>query len=301
MEKTLLPTQSADYREQIITEICYALGLPRNGAARGLVKPLFWLPASRFGRIAAKADDETQRTGIAGGSRAILPDFSMTTNVYGVENIPCTGPMLLVSNHPGAYDSIAIMSCVRRTDLKIILSDVPFLRAFKTASQYFIYVGEDTGGRMAAIRAGIAHLKCGGALMIFAHGEVEPDPELAPGSHESICDWSRSVEIMLRKVPETQLQVTIASGILMHKFYDSPLTKIHKAPPKRQKMAEMLQICQQMVLPRSVQATAHISFAKPVRASDIPQGNIMPTVIQLGQQLLAEHVQRLVAVNRTLV
>ena len=297
MEKPFLPTQTADYREKIITEICYALGLSRNGAARRLVKPLFWLPATRFGRIAAKADNETQRTGIAGGSRAILPDFSMNTVVNGAENIPNTGPMLLVSNHPGAYDSIAIMSCVKRKDLKIILSDVPFLRAFKTASQYFLYVGEDPTGRMAAIRAGIAHLKSGGALMIFAHGEVEPDPELAPGSHESICDWSRSVEIMLRKVPETQLQVTIASGILMHKFYDSPLTKIHKATPKRQKMAEMLQICQQMVLPRSVQATAHISFAKPVLAGDIPQDSIMPTVVKLGQQLLAEHVQRVAKIK----
>jgi hypothetical protein len=46
-----------------------------------------------------------------------------------------------------------------------------------------------------------------------------------------------------------------------------------------------------------VQATAHISFAKPVRAKDIPQDKIMPSVIQLGQQLLEEHMQRL-AKNR---
>jgi hypothetical protein len=294
MDKTALQRQSAVYREKIITEICYALGLPRSGAARDLlVRPLFWLPASRFGRLAAKADDEVQRTGITGGARAILPDFSMNAIVHGAENIPDKGPMLLVSNHPGAYDSVVIMSCVPRKDLKIILSDVPFTRAFATASQYFIYVGDDPAGRTAAIRTGIAQLKSGGAVMIFAHGEVEPDPELAQGSHEAICDWSRSVEIMLRKVPETMLQVTIASGVLMPKFFNSPLTKIHKAAPKRQKMAEFLQISQQMVLPRSVDATAHISFARPVRASDIPSGQIMPTVIRIGQQLLAEHVQRL--------
>jgi 1-acyl-sn-glycerol-3-phosphate acyltransferase len=297
MHKTLLQTQSAVYREKIITEICYALGFSRTGLARGLVKPLFWLPASRFGKIAAKADDEVQRTGIAGASRLILPDFSMNAIVHGAENIPSQGSMLLVSNHPGAYDSVVIMSCVPRKDLKIILTDVPFTRAFNTSSRYFIYVGEDSTDRMAAIRAGIAHLKSGGALMIFPHGEVEPDPELAPGAHAAIQDWSRSVEIMLRKAPETMLQVTIASGVLMTKFYNSPLTKIHKDPPKRQKMAEFLQISQQMVLPRSVQATAHISFAKPVRAKDIPQDSIMPTVIQLGQQLLEEHMQRL-AKNR---
>jgi hypothetical protein len=293
MAKTALEIQSTVYREKIIGEICYALGFSRTSPARSLVRPIFWLPAIRFGRIAAKADDEVQRTGLPGAGRLILPDFSTTAIVHGAENIPSQGPMLLVSNHPGGYDSVAIMSCVPRKDMKIILSDVPFLRTFTTARPYFIYVGQDSTEGMTAIRAGITHLKSGGGLMIFAHGEVEPDPELAPGSHDSIQDWSRSLEIMLRKVPETMLQVTITSGILMSKFYNSPLTKIHKNPPKRQKMAEMLQICQQMVLPRSVQATAHISFAKPVRGCDIPQDQIMPTVVGIGQQLLAEHVQRL--------
>jgi len=65
-----------------------------------------------------------------------------------------------------------------------------------------------------ALRSAIDHLHSGGSLLIFAHGDVEPDPELRfTGAHESILEWSRSVEAMLRKVPQAWLQVTIASGV----------------------------------------------------------------------------------------
>ncbi len=293
MDKRTLQEQAAVYREKIITEISFALGFSRTGLARQIIRPLFWIPASRFGKIAAKADDEVPRTGITGGARLILPDFSMNATVHGAENIPASGPMLLVSNHPGGYDSVVIMSCIPRADLKIFVSDVPFTHAFPIASHYFFFVGENPIERMAALRDGIEHLKSGGAVMIFAHGEVEPDPELSPGAHESIRDWSRSVEIMLRKVPEAWLLVTVASGVLMKNFFNSPIAKTQKESFQRQKLAEFMQISQQLVLPRTVQTDVHISFAKAMRASDIPQGQIMPTLIATGQQLLEEHMQRM--------
>ena len=111
------------------------------------------------------------------------------------------GPLLVVSNHPGAFDSVAILSCIPREDVKVLLSDVPFTRAFTSARRYFIYVPPDASGRMTTLRASIDHLKSGGALLIFAHGDVEPDPEVSPGADESIQDWSRSIEIMLGEVP----------------------------------------------------------------------------------------------------
>jgi hypothetical protein len=279
------------YRERITDEICNALGFARSGLARRLLGLLFRVPAQRFGQIAAKADDEVTRSGISGGARVILPDFSLESVVRGAENIPTQGPLLVVSNHPGGYDSVVIMASIPRKDLKIVISDVPFTRTFATARQYFIYVPADTTERTAALRASIEHLKSGGALLIFAHGDVEPDPELSSGAREAIQDWSRSVEVMLRKVPQTWLQVTIASGVLMSKFVNSPLVKIRKTAPKRQKLAEFLQISTQMVAPRLVHSRVRISFAAPVQASSLPQDLIMPTVIRIAQNLLDEHMQ----------
>ena len=293
MNPTPEPEQAAVYREKIIDEICYALGVPRNGVMRRLLGPLFRHAANGFGRIAARVDNEVRFSGLSGGARRILPDFSLNPAVRGAENIPMDGPLLVASNHPGALDSLGILSCIPRKDLKVVLSDVPFTRAFSIARRYFIYVPQSVSGRITALRASIDHLKGGGALLIFAHGDVEPDPELSPGAGEAIQDWSRSIEIMLREVPDAWLQVAITSGVLMSKFVHSPIVKIRKTAPRRQKLAEVLQISQQMVFPQSVRTRVHISFAKPVKGMDLAGDDLMPAVIRIARRLLEDHLASL--------
>ena len=285
------PEQACVYREKIIDEICYALGVSRSGALRRWLGPLFRYPAGRFGRMAACVDGEVGFSGLSGGARRILPDLSLKTTVRGAENIPAHGPLLVASNHPGAFDSVAIMSCIPRKDLKVVLSDVPFTRAFSIARRYFIFVPPDAAGRRTALRASMDHLKRGGALLTFAHGDVEPDPELGPGADEAIQDWSHSLEIMLRRVPETWLQVVIASGVLLPKFVRSPIVRIRKTAPARQKLAEVLQISQQMIFPRSIQTQVHISFAKPIKAMDLVGEEMMPAVIRIARRLLVDHLE----------
>lgn len=280
----------AVYREKIIDEIGYALGIGRSGVMRRLLGPLVKRPADRFGRIAARADAEVESSGISGGARRILTDFSLTVSARGTELIPAEGPLLVVSNHPGALDSVAIMSCIPRKDLKVLLSDVPFTRTFSTARRYFIYVPPETGGRSATLRASIDHLRSGGSLLVFAHGDVEPDPEVSPGAWESIQDWSRSVEIMLRQVPESWLQVTIASGVLARKFVRNPIVRIRKSPARRQKLAEVLQLSQQMVFPRSVRTHVHVSFAGPIKGVDLAKREVMPALVRIARTLLEDHL-----------
>jgi 1-acyl-sn-glycerol-3-phosphate acyltransferase len=247
-------------------------------------------PAARFGQIAGRADAEAESTGLTGGARRVLADLALTVSARGIESIPIVGPLLVVSNHPGALDSVAILSCLPRKDLKVLISDVPFARAFSAAGRYFIYVPSDSKGRSAALRASISHLRGGGALLMFAHGDVEPDPEVSPGSWESIQDWSRSVEIMIRQVPETWVQVTIASGVLARKFIRNPLVRMRRVPARRQKLAEVLQLSRQMLSPSSVRTHVHVSMAEPVRAIDLANVEIMPAVITTARRLLQDHL-----------
>jgi len=293
MERTTGRNPASVYADKILDEIFYALGVSKTGVWRRLLVPFFRPPAGRFGRLMARADQEVGFSGLSGGCRAILTDLSLNVSARGVDNIPLEGPLLVVSNHPGAYDSIAIMSCIRRNDLKVIISDVAFTRALSNAGRYFIYVASDGGGGADALWASINHLKRGGSLLVFAHGDVEPDPELGPDARESIQDWSRSMEVMLRKVPETTLQVTISSGVLMSRFTRSPIVKIRKTEVKRQKLAEVLQVCQQMVFPRSIRTNVHVSFAKPVKGKDFAGQDLMPAVIKIARRLLEEHMASL--------
>jgi hypothetical protein len=254
---------------------------------------LFRRPAARWGWIAASADDEAGRSGLSGGARRILPDFNLTVSALGKELIPADGPLLIASNHPGALDSIAILSCIPRKDVSVLLSDVPFTRAFSAARRHFIYVPPGTGGRVATLRASIDHLKKGGALLVFAHGDVEPDPEVSPRAAEAIQDWSRSIEIMLREVPECRFQAAIVSGVLMRRFLQSPIVKIRRTPARRQKLAEVLQLSRQAISPQSVRTDVHISFSKPVSGVDLAGQALMPAVIGIARELLKDHLDTL--------
>ncbi|OGD17448.1 MAG: hypothetical protein A2V76_01450 [Candidatus Aminicenantes bacterium RBG_16_63_14] len=293
MPPTSRPEAVAVFRDRITDEICRAFGLSPAGAPRRLLGPLFRYPAGRFARIIAHADDEIRSSGLNGGARSILADLTLEPAIRGAKSIPRDGPLLIASNHPGAYDSLAIMSAVPRKDLKVVISDVGFTRAFAAAREYYIYAPRDTAGRMKALRASIAHLAGGGALLLYPHVDVEPDPESGHGAREALRDWSRSLDIILRRVPEASLVVAIASGILMPRFLDNPIVKIRKAAAQRQKLAEFLQVSWQMVFPRSVRPGIHVSFSEPVEGRDLPRDALFPAVVAMAERLLEDHLEAL--------
>jgi hypothetical protein len=278
------------FREKIIDEIVRALGLSPTGTGRRLLGPIFKLPAGRFAGIMARADDEMRSAGLPGGARSILADLGLKPIVWGKESIPKEGPLIVASNHPGAYDSLAIMASVPRRDLKVLISDVGFTRAFEAGRGYFIYAPDTTAGRSQTLRAAIRHLEGGGSLLVYPHTEVEPDPETGPGAREALGEWSRSIEILLRRVPAARLQVAIASGILLPRFAGSPLVRLRRTAAKRQKLAEFLQVSWQMVFPGRVRPRIHLSFAAPVAGSDLPGDRMMPAVVELARGLLDAHM-----------
>ena len=282
--------QIVTIRNRVVDEIFYALGLSRNGRLRRILGPLSYLPATRLARIVAILEDESPKTGINGAAKRILPNLSLHVTARGVENLPREGPLLVVSNHPGAYDSVALTASIPRRDLKLVATDIGFTRAMTNCSRDFIFVSANTTERMAALRGSVQHLRNGGALLIFANGDVEPDPAFMPGAEKTVQNWSSSLEIMLRKVPETCLQLVTISGVIQPGFLHNPLIRLRRKPSHRQKMAELLEIIQQMLFPRSIDFHPNVLFANPILAGELSQEKMMPDIIQHALQLLREHV-----------
>jgi hypothetical protein len=188
--------------------------------------------------------------------------------------------------------------------LKVVVSDVPFMHALPAASACFVPVSMDPIERMGALRASIRHLQSGGALLIFAHGDVEPDPAFMPGAEQELGNWSPSIEVMLRKVPQTRLQIAIASGVLLPRFVHSPITRLRREPAARQKLAEFLQISQQMLAPQSVRAPVTVSLGLPISTESLRAeagaGRWMPVIVRLARAQLREHLTPSVAVQPAL-
>jgi hypothetical protein len=279
----------------ITDEIFAAFGFETTGCAKRLLWPVFWLPAQLFARLADGVDQNIANFGLAEAARRLLPRFVDDVKVMGVERIPPHGPLLVASNHPGAYDSVVILANLPRADLKVVVSDVSLLRSLPALDQRLIYTLEGIHGRMTTLRNIIRHLQTGGSVLIFATGFVDPDPAVLPGAEQKLEEWSPSLELALRCVPEAKILPTIVSGVLSPASLHTPLLRFQKEAWKQRKLAEFLQVIQQLVFHRDYGLTPHISFGEPWTAGELADqslsGDVMPQIIAQAKHLLERHLE----------
>jgi hypothetical protein len=288
-------SQISILNSHITDEIFAAFGFGVDGWPRRLLWPLFWPPAQLAARLVGGVEQNVAQFGLAEAANRLLPRFVDGVEVKGAENIPGQGPLLVASNHPGAYDSVAIIANLPRADLKVVVSDIPLLRNLPALDRRVIYTFEGVHGRMTALRNMIRHLQDGGAVLIFATGFVDPDPAVLPGAEEKLADWSPSLELALQRVPEARVLPTIVSGVLSSASLGSPLLRIQKEAWRQRKLAEFLQVIQQLVFHRDYGLTPRISFGEPLTAKELagrsPSGEVMPEIIAQARSLLARHMQ----------
>ena len=275
---------------RITGEFFYALGGKQDGWVNNLFGPLVALPMRKFARVAARFENDVVKYDPRVAATNALPGLAMQVSATGIENIPLEGPVLITSNHPGALDSMALVSSIPRPDIVAYASDSPFLCAMEGIRKHVIFVDFKPIGGMNALHEGIAQLQAGRAVLIFAHGFVEPDPGFMPGARETIGEWSRSLEVMLRKEPKTRLVIATVSHSLLPRFVHSPLTKLRRSPMKRQLLGEFLQVMNQMLNPQKLQVRPRITYSKPLKIKDLGGENLMPAIVEKAREQLERHV-----------
>jgi hypothetical protein len=281
-------------RHTIMDEINSAFGLPKTGFIRHIMDAFYWLPADRFAQIGVHFDQIVASLGFCEAAQWLLPRFVQDTFTMGVEQVPVDGPLLITSNHPGIVDSIAISANLPRDDIKIIASGIPFIDHLPFTRRHIIFATQNIQERMLAIRSSIRHLQEGGALLIFPSGNLDPDPAVLPGAKEALSRWSPSLEIILRIVPQTQVLLTIVSGVISQSILRHPLINFQKGFRERQKLAEFLQVIQQLVSYKNFELIPRITFEAlnmPLdhNFEETPRG-LLQHLIAKAQQLLQKHI-----------
>jgi hypothetical protein len=241
-------------KEMLVYELTKALGLPQTSSARSVIRGLFGRATEKFSELALGLDGAVGEGGVSVGANWVLPRFVKSHIARGIENIPTEGPLLIAANHPGSYDSIVISAHVTRPDYKIIIGDIPFFQNLPNISKNAIFAPAVTNvvGRMRTVRETIRHLEKGGALLIFPRGSIEADPAFMPSPGEEFQRWSRSLEIFLRRVPQTQVLTTIVSGVIAKTAFRHPITWFRKARSDRQRLAFMYQMVRQVLSGREI-------------------------------------------------
>jgi hypothetical protein len=182
--------------------------------------------------------------------------------VEGREYVLREGPLLIVANHPGLCDTVALFAATPRPDLRVVAAERSFLSALPNTSRYLLTIADTSPGRLGLIRAVTRHLRGGGAVLTFPGGKIEPDPAVLPGALETLERWSASVDLFARLAPGLTIVPAVVSDVLSPGALRNPLTFLRRRKEDREWLAATLQ----MLAPGLYDVTARIQFGCPICA-----------------------------------
>jgi hypothetical protein len=251
-----------------LDDLVSSFGWENSPGLSSAVRVAFHSPAKKFARQMVEFDQMIGKTDLPSAARRLLKSFVKDVRVFGQENIPAEGPILVLSNHPGMTDTICLFAAINRVDLRIIALDRPFLQSLSNSSNHIFYISDNASERMGAVKKAASHLRNGGAVLTFPAGKIEPDPDVYPGARESLNDWLDSAGVLVRFAPETKIIPALARNVLWDKAVKHPLTRFKKDRMEREKLGAAFQLLSLIIFdvhPNIV----NIQFGKPLALSEI--------------------------------
>lgn len=204
-------------------------------------------------------------------------DVDLEIDEQQLENIPRSGPFVIVANHPfGAIDGLAMILAIARVrpDFKVMANFL--LQRVEPIKDYFIAVNPFEGRREAysnvsGLKAVRQHIESGGALGIFPAGEVST----YQGDVNTVVDkrWASSAIKIVRNagVPVVPLYFDGSNSRLFHL-----LGMIHPNLRTLALPAEML---------RKKGDTIRMRIGKPIQPKDT---DMFTSLEQYGRYLRAK-------------
>jgi hypothetical protein len=280
--------------ESLVNELVGAVALPRTAFWHNLTWKLFRKVTDHLATLGVTFDRLVDSDGLPIGSDWVLSHFCNPIPLRGAQHIPLTGPLLVVSNHPGAYDGLVIFSKLVRTDIRWISSEIPFLEKLPHVHKHILFASRtDALNRMSVMRGAIRHLQSGGALVYFGAGHRDPDPAVYPHAGKMMENWLEGIDFFFKHVPDLQLLPSVVSGVVSKKWARHPLTWLRRKEIDKHRLAEFGQVITQLLRPGKFMASPSISFGPPVTGSDLRREtsgeSLLPAVIAREKSLLVEH------------
>jgi 1-acyl-sn-glycerol-3-phosphate acyltransferase len=211
-----------------------------------ILRGFFHQTAQTFAKFMVDFDTELGKRGLVGASQTALGHYVDDVRVFGLDRVPDSA-FLALSNHPGMTDTLALFAALKRSALKVIALDRPFLMALPNMSRQLFFVNDEPALRMKLVRQVSAHLRNGGTVLTFPAGEIEPDPNIYPGATESLKTWTDSVGVLVRLAPETVILPVLVRNVIWDKTANHRLLKIKKTRKEREKLAAALQLLAMVV------------------------------------------------------
>jgi hypothetical protein len=260
-----------------------ALGLGHLRHGRRFLRRLILPHTTSFARTLADYDAEVGRRGLRAGAAWLLEHFIGRLELSGQEHIPGAGPVLLLANHPGLSDTLALFASIPRDDLRVLAADRPFLRALPRTSERLIYLAERPEQRLSALRGISIHLRDGGAMLTFPAGAIEPDPHLRPRAALRLRGWQDRLPVMARIAHDVPIVPAVVRGVLSPAAQRNPITRLRRLPYDRSWLGSVLQT----LWPPYQQVTVQVAFGLPIMGNGRADTDLVDTIVAAERSLMA--------------
>lgn len=276
-------------------------GVEKSPVGRWLLSTVLGGQLRRFADTLAVFNEDLETRGLAEATISLCAQYNGRVVAEGLHHIPESGPILLVSNHPGMFDTLAIYATLPRSDIRALARPQPLLGMMSGLERNLLMLPDEGPGRAGSLRQVLQLLKAGGALLIYPAGHLEPEPLLV-GRHglgsaspvEPLGAWSSGVgtlvKLAARQGVPLKVVPTSLAGVLSTSTWRwfGPLLKLRKSLRGREDLTAVLQVA----FPRLGPTTIQVTYGAPLEAAALAAGDAdVETITAQVRTVVGEQLQ----------
>src|SRR5512143_1982141 len=152
-----------------LDDLVRAFGWQDQPRLARMARTVFRKTASDFAAQMLGFDEAIGVRGLAEAACITERLYARDVQVYGAERLP-GGPCIILSNHPGMTDTLALFAALARPDLRVIALDRPFLPSLPTLTRHLDFLTSRPDERVSLVRRVHRHLLGGGSILTFPAG-----------------------------------------------------------------------------------------------------------------------------------
>lgn len=257
-------------------------GIEKSRIGRQLLNLALGSQLRQFADNMATFNVELATRGLAEAAQALCARYGGRVVADGLEQVPRSGPILLVSNHPGMFDTLAIYATLPRSDIKALARPQPLLGLLSSLAPNLLMLPDEGAGRAGGLRQVLQLLRADGALLIYPAGHLEPEPLLlghhglnGSSPHEPLGPWSSGVgtlvKLAVRQGVPLQIVPVSLAGVLSTSTWRwfGPLLKLRRSVRGREDLTAVLQVA----FPKVGPTTIRVRYGAPLNAATLADGD----------------------------
>lgn len=272
------PEYVRSFHEVCRQDLVRLAGLNGPAVGRRLLELVLGSRVHEFAAAMAAFNLDIGERGAALASRATCTRRGAEIVADGTEHVPLSGPVLLIANHPGLMDTLAIYATVPRPDMRALARPQPLLDLLTELAPNLLMLPDEGAGRAGGLRQVLQSLRADGALLVFPAGHLEPEPTLLgrhglrwPAPQEPLSAWSSGVgtlvKLATRQGVPLQVVPTSISGVLSASTWRwfGPLVRRRRTLRGREDLTALFQVA----FPRLGRTKIHVCYGAPIEAASL--------------------------------